>query len=121
MNNDDRNLIQRITNGLFAAQERLAQDDNGRAIHTSDPYPVDRMNARLEIGKDMIRQETGRSVVRDVIIQEYVDELSRNRFLSVSRTEESIIVQTRTDVEDGNFSNLSDLERFISRPREDDE
>lgn len=121
MTEDDRKLVKRISQGLYAAQMRLAEQQNGVSEWSSEPTPEDRANARLELDKNQIREMTSRTTVRDVLVEQFANEFRRDPNLSVVHENGSIVLQTKTDVERGSFTSLAQLEAFVAAESTQDE
>lgn len=121
MTDDDRKLVRRISQGLHAAQMRLAEQQNGVSEWSSQPIPEDRANARLELDKNQIREMTNRTTVRDVLVEQFANEFKRDPNLAVIHENGSIVLQTKTDVERGSFSSLAQLEAFVAQPTQDED
>lgn len=120
MTENDRKLVKRISQGLHAAQVRLAEQQNGVSEWSTHPAPEDRSNARLTLGKDQIREMTNRTTVRDVLIDQFANEFRQDPNISVTQENGSIVIQTISDIERGNFTSLAQLEAFVSQPSQDE-
>ncbi len=123
MNDTDKKLINAIKDEMLRRQQLLVESEEGTARWSSDPSAVDRINPTLIIGKEMVRNETGRTTVRDVLLDQYADIFKNSAAFSVSRGKDGeVIVKTLPSEDDDNtFTSLNALRKANAKVQEEDD
>lgn len=121
MNADDEKLIAEVKAEMLRRQELLTAANNGRSTWSSDPIPLDPVNPEFVFDKDTIRRETGRKIVRDVIMEEYADSFRKDgAFIVDSGNDNNFVVKTKPwSDRDNTFNSLAALRKANAESQDD--